>query len=230
MARADFEPLQGIAACARQQIQRHWPQSGLVATTSAPVPASSLDVNEAALAEHMSEARLASFTAGRAAMRRALQSFGRTVEPVGRDLDGVPLLPAGTTGSITHKHGHALAIAGQSQPGIGVGVDLEWDVREADEADLQSVIAGRNEVAALAALQQVLSPSTVVLAAKEAVYKAVFPTDRTFFDFDDIALDFSSREGVYRPEKFPGSENWSVFGSFGLSRHWIVSIAVAKRL
>ena len=38
----------------------------------------------------------------------------------------------------------------------------------------------------------------LLFAAKEAVYKAVYPLDRIFFEFHDIEVDLAARKAVIR--------------------------------
>ena len=195
-------------------------------------PSERLDPAEEAIATGMAMSRRESFHAGRTALRRALQDAGHPTLAVTTDQDGVPRLPYGYIGSVAHKHGRAVAVACRSTVTTGVGIDLEFDDCS-DEADLLASVATVSEVNALghldAASLALASPATLVLSAKEALYKAVFPVLRTRFDFEDVELSFDGETRSFRGLRFPGVEHLTIAGHYAVVARWIVCMATASR-
>jgi len=187
---------------------------------------------ERTLAEEMAPGRRASFVAGRVAMSRALRAAGHPPFAVTASCEGVPILPEGYLGSITHKHGRAVGVVARQGIAAGLGIDLEFD-DGLDDADLRAtVLTAReaDEVAALATAEpNLVSIVTLVLAAKEAVYKAVFPLLRSPFDFDDVELTFEPKSRAFRVVHLPGDGEIHVEGRYSLSERWIVTLALANR-
>jgi len=84
----------------------------------------SLHPAERALAADKPARRRTELVAGRVALRRALLEAGWTgSDPILPNPQGRPGVPAGFTGSITHKDGFALAIAAPLRQGRTLGVD-----------------------------------------------------------------------------------------------------------
>ena len=91
-------------------------------------------------------------------------------------------------GSLAHDSHVALAAVASSRDFLGVGIDVE--PAELLPADLLDLVATPRERANLAA-----DPyrGRLLFVAKEAVYKAVFPLDRTFLDHHDVEVDLAAR-------------------------------------
>ena len=124
------------------------------------------------------------------AVARRLCAF-LDVEPVSvlKDRDGVPCWPQGLIGSLTHDSLVAAAVVVRPRSGVeGIGIDVEAPcpledalahfIMTPDEAR-QSVRTGID--------------AKMVFSIKEAVYKAVYPTDRVFLEFHQVTLDPASR-------------------------------------
>lgn len=135
--------------------------------------------------------RRAEFAAGRRAARKALGAFGLGASSVVATARGVPMFPAGYCGSITHKGIHAVAVAGSTADVIAVGIDLELDA-EPEESALLARVATEREAMASDRLVAVgiESPATLILCAKEALFKALNPLDGEARDFQDVELSF----------------------------------------
>ena len=195
-------------------------------------PSERLDPAEEAIAEGMTMSRRESFHAGRTALRRALQDAGHPTLAVTGDEDGVPRFPEGYIGSIAHKYGRAVAVVCRSTATTGIGIDLEFDDCS-DEADLLAIVATSREVNALGRLDRMGVPlasrATLLLSAKEAVYKAVFPVLRGTFDFEDVDLTFDAETHSFRALRFPGIEHLTVAGHYAVAARWIVCLATASR-
>jgi 4'-phosphopantetheinyl transferase EntD len=135
-------------------------------------------------------ARAAAFQAGRAATRRALAQLG-VHAAVDVDVDGLPVFPAATSGSIAHASGVAVAIA---VPGaVAVGVDV--DTAGAPPPHLAELVLTSRE-------RQVGLDVRRAFAIKEAAYKAwcvvdgAAVDDRVDFTDIEVAGDVADVRGV----------------------------------
>lgn len=155
------------------------------------VDSSFLSAGERALIEGWALPRQQEFAAGRFCARRALEVLGRPPAPLLRDVDGLPLWPAGVIGSITHCQGIAAAVV-RLADGVGalLGIDLEKTNRLSERASRRVLhprevtFAGDDQARA-----------TVLFSLKEAFYKAQFPRWRTPGNFQDIALEVDMEAG-----------------------------------
>lgn len=129
-------------------------------------------------------ARLAEFSAGRAAARAALQALGLKPAPIPAGPDRAPLWPEGVHGTITHSRSACLAALRRGTGGIGL--DLEplrplpaeiWDTVLLPEERREVEQAADPGLAAL-----------LVFSAKEAAYKAQFAFSRQLFGFETLTV------------------------------------------
>ena len=137
-----------------------------------------------ALGDGATDARRREFAAGRAAARQALHGLGVEPAPVLIGGSREPIWPTGTIGTITHSDGMAMAAVGWRTQFSGVGLDIE----SLDRAfpDLLAMITTASERVSLGRmLREAPDRATVsVFAAKEALYKALFPQVGKLFGFD----------------------------------------------
>ncbi len=152
-----------------------------------------LPAEEQARAVSMPGPRRRTWVGGRAAMHEAMARLGLGVAPVLSDDRGAPALPAGLSGSITHKvHGkEALAAAlvtVAAEADARVGVDLELDVPRVH--DIAPRVLTPGELEELAAMGAEARDREVLLrfSAKEAVYKALDPFVRRYVGFLEVEL------------------------------------------
>jgi 4'-phosphopantetheinyl transferase EntD len=142
--------------------------------------------------------REAEFRSGRACAREALSRIG---------IDGWALIPATTrepqwpaevVGSITHSGAYCAASVVRGHHCAGIGIDVEATGRVGDE--LAAAVCSRNELAALdkRGSRDRAELLTLIFSAKESVFKAVFPRQRLFLEFDDVEIDFEAENGVFR--------------------------------
>ena len=132
-------------------------------------------------------ARRRTWVGGRVAMREALLRLGVAPVAVPTDDRGAPVLPAGVSGSVTHKEALAAALVA-SESLARVGVDLELDV--ARSPDIASRILTPAEMAETAHLDATDRAREVLLrfSAKEAIYKALDPFVRRYVGFGEVAV------------------------------------------
>jgi 4'-phosphopantetheinyl transferase EntD len=142
--------------------------------------------------------RLAEFAAGRRAARAAMAMLGLPALAIPHGPDRAPEWPKGVQGSISHTEGLCLAMAGQSGDWLGLGLDLEPDIG-LDPALWQDILRSE-ERAAIQTLPDTMQgqAALAVFVAKEAVYKAQYPTSRTVFDFQVLKVDLDRDHFVAR--------------------------------
>jgi 4'-phosphopantetheinyl transferase EntD len=126
-------------------------------------------------AERLSGVRRRELIAGRTAMHALVD----LAHPVLANDRGAPIVPAGMTGSISHKLARAAALVGDAAHGH-VGVDLER--RAPTKLDIaRRILTPRERRVAGAELLRVFS-------IKEAIYKAIDPIVRRYVGFQEVEL------------------------------------------
>ncbi|TSP11286.1 4'-phosphopantetheinyl transferase superfamily protein [Cupriavidus campinensis] len=134
------------------------------------------------------------FRAGRYCARVALVRAGAAEHVVTMGEDRLPVWPDGWIGSISHADGMAVALAARASTTAGLGVDAEQWLTSARAADIAHLVATPQEIDLLAARAgtSIEAAVTVLFSAKEALYKALYPTVRQFFDFTAATLTDAS--------------------------------------
>jgi 4'-phosphopantetheinyl transferase EntD len=166
-----------------------------VASLQAEVDLGQLSPAERELTVRMGPRRIASFVGGRVALRRALDRVGAPAAPLLATGRGGPTLPAGFSGSISHKDDVAVAIAARAAADEHVGVDLELDAPL--RVDIGRRVLRDEEQAHLAVLEPSERDRFVreTFAVKEAIYKAIDPVVRRYVAFQEVALELDGRGG-----------------------------------
>jgi phosphopantetheine--protein transferase-like protein len=144
-------------------------------------------------------ARRPTWIAGRVAMHAALMDLGLDASPILATQRGAPELPAGVTGSISHKRTLAVALAARLLDGLSLGVDIEpipaipasltepsWDNRP----DISSRVMTPEELSVLATVPDSLRRREIVLhfSIKEALYKAINPLIGRYVSFQEATV------------------------------------------
>lgn len=142
--------------------------------------------DEDALVARAVAARRRHFAAGRRALHAALEKLGAPAGPILRDADGVPLVPAGFSGSLSHAGERAVAIAFAGER--AAGVDLEDASALGD--DVAELVVGAGEHACTECAPHGFA-AKALFCVKESVYKCVFPITRARFDFPDVDVDIA---------------------------------------
>lgn len=150
-----------------------------------------LTVRERAQCAGMKLKRRIDFAGGRVALRQACAAMGVTA--VGEvdllaDVDGVPALPSGVSGSISHSGCYAIALVGWAADGA-LGIDVE--TRSDHLANCMSYVLTKHELNAITGMLPAaqLAQCAWCFSLKESLYKAVFPRLRRHVDFAEAAVD-----------------------------------------
>jgi 4'-phosphopantetheinyl transferase EntD len=129
--------------------------------------------------------------AARIVGRQLLAQLGYPNCAVPKGPSGAPLWPAGVTGSFAHDDRVAVAVIGKCRDVAALGIDVEST--ELLPPELLELVATPQE-------QQKISDDPyrgrLLFAAKEAVYKAIYPLDQEFLDFHDVQVDLAGCNAV----------------------------------
>ena len=131
-------------------------------------------------------ARRAASGSARWIARALLGEIGMPDFAILRAPSGAPIWPEGITGSLAHDDEMAVAAIARSHIG-SIGLDVEPSTPlPQDVYALIATEADRTDAAAPPLAGRIL------FAAKEAVYKAVYPLDREILGYEDIAVDLGT--------------------------------------
>ncbi|WP_394280681.1 4'-phosphopantetheinyl transferase [Corynebacterium sp.] len=181
-----------------------------------------LDPQEQTLVSTSVDRRKAEFGDARWCAHQALAELGVVGQgPILKGERGMPLWPAGYTGSMTHTEGFRAAVAAPIAKVRSLGIDAEPN-GALPEGVLEQ-IARVGELENLQALHDDcpnLHVDRLLFCAKEAVYKAWFPMTHRWLGFEDAQVDVRA-DGTFiayllvRPTPVPFIEGrWAVRGDF----------------
>lgn len=151
-----------------------------------PLPPAALDPGmERAVAKRQIE-----FVAGRLAAREALRQLGRPGgDWIGRGADRAPVWPAGFRGAISHSRGLAWSVVARVEDRRGIGIDVEGLVSpSAAEAVSKMVLVPGERPRLAAAGEDERLGLTLTFAAKECLFKCLYPTVQRMFGFEAAEL------------------------------------------
>lgn len=131
--------------------------------------------------------------AARLVARALLARLGHPGCAVPRAASGAPVWPADIVGSLAHDDRVAVAAVALRRDLAALGIDVE--PAQPLPEDLLDLVATERERAAPA--DDPLA-GRLLFAAKEAVYKAIYPLDRVFLDYHDIEVDLACRSARVR--------------------------------
>lgn len=129
--------------------------------------------------------------AARRVVRDLLAPFGHPGCAVLKTASGAPAWPHDIIGSIAHDDHVAVATVARRGAVAALGIDVE--PAEPLPDDVLDLVATETERPGLA--DDPLG-GRLLFAAKEAVYKAVYPLDGIFLDYHDIQVDLVGRRAV----------------------------------
>lgn len=170
----------------RQFLRAHFPTVAYGIQPIGPDVPSPLKEETHLLSPNAVLKRRLEFAAGRHAARVALRTLGRTPMAIGKGDFGQPLWPEGVLGSITHTEHLALALTTTDSNANGIGLDLELVKRF--RPDLAEAVLTPSE---LEKCERQIDLAAY-FSAKEATYKAIFPTLGKVVGFQDVELSFTN--------------------------------------
>jgi 4'-phosphopantetheinyl transferase EntD len=113
-------------------------------------------------------------------------------------------------GSLSHDEKFAVAAVARAGDVCAIGIDIEPAIPL--PGDMIDLVLTPRELSRIA--EDPLA-GRLLFAAKEAVYKAVFPLDRTFLEFQDIDVDLGKLSASARAGR-------TLSIRYGVSSHIIV--------
>jgi 4'-phosphopantetheinyl transferase EntD len=131
--------------------------------------------------------------AARIVARELLAKLGYGPVAIPKAPSGEPVWPEGVAGSMAHDDRIAVAAVGLLRDFRSIGIDIEPAVPLS--SDMLELVATPRELRDIA--RDPLR-GKLLFAAKEAVYKAVYPLDRVFLEFGDIEVDLAARRAITR--------------------------------
>jgi 4'-phosphopantetheinyl transferase EntD len=131
--------------------------------------------------------------AARIAARQLMSRLGKAPRPIPKSTAGMPVWPEGMVGSLAHGAEIAVAAIASPQGFQSIGVDIE--PAEPLAADLLDIVATPAE---RQGIDGDPNRGRLLFSIKEAVYKAVFPLDRTFLDHHDVEVSLSAGTAMVR--------------------------------
>jgi len=178
--------------------------------------------DEAAAIAHAVPGRRREFATVRHCARQALRRIGISPAPILPDADGAPRWPAGVVGSMTHCTGYRAAVVARSGRLRGIGLDAEPHaalphaardlvVREEEGTQLRHLVEADPD----------LHWDRILFCAKEAVYKACFPSTRRWLDFAEISVTVHAA-GTFRARVLVPDPRMLDAGRDGLAGRWTV--------
>lgn len=129
--------------------------------------------------------------AARIVGRELLARLGYAECAVPKSPIGAPIWPAGVTGSFAHDDRVAIAAVARCGDVGSLGIDVE--PAEPLPQDVLELVATATERQSIGDDDR---RARLLFAAKEAVYKAAYPLDRTFFDYHDVQVDLAKRKAI----------------------------------
>ena len=131
--------------------------------------------------------------AARIIARQLLARLGYPECAIPRAASGAPVWPTGVIGSLAHDDRIAVATVGMSRDVGALGIDVE--PAECLPPELLDLVTTPEERVNIGD-----DPfrGRLLFAAKEAVYKAVYPLDQTFLEHHDVQIDLADRKATVR--------------------------------
>ena len=131
--------------------------------------------------------------AARIVARSLLGRFGRAPHAIPKSTAGMPVWPDGIVGSLAHDAKVAIAAMAAQPEFQSVGIDIE--PAEPLAPDLLSIVATAKE---RDGIEDDPFRGRLLFSIKEAIYKAVYPLDRTFLDHHDVEVSLADGTAVVR--------------------------------
>lgn len=151
-------------------------------------PLAEVTPEERAAVERAVRKRQHEYWATRHLARLALSELGIDRVPILNHADRSPRWPNGVLGSISHTDGWCgVALTRTGAELVGVGIDAERIHRMSD--GVAERVLTQRELAITLASADVTAAAVLRFSAKEAVYKAIFPTVRRFVGFLEVEIE-----------------------------------------
>jgi 4'-phosphopantetheinyl transferase EntD len=175
------------------------------------------------------ESRRREYAAGRLLARSLLGATGSADVALTNGPDRAPIWPPHVVGSITHCPSLCAVAIARSSDLFGIGIDVEpAEPLPEDVADRVLSPAERKSIARLPRQLRTVA-ARLVFSAKEATYKALYPTTRRFLDFPDlhVELDTNGEFTVNGTAAFVIPKE-QIRGSYSIDREHLATVVVME--
>lgn len=208
--------------CLQQALKALLPAQAVVAAALCDAAEYPLIGNEATCIARACERRQREFAAGRHLARTCLAAFGLHNIELLRGEGGDIQWPVGYTGSITHAGPWCLAAVMPTGATRGIGIDLE-DARRMTPAIAQRIMT-HEEAAQFEQLTGDMA-ATFCFCAKEAVYKALYPSVKRFVGFREVILFPDQRNAKQLAFTARLGRQYNLRGQFAQLDNWVLATA-----
>ena len=134
------------------------------------------------------------FFLGRAACNAALKSIGiQNPAPVLKGPSSEPLWPRGILGALSHCPGMAVCAVCHDEMLKGLGVDIEELPGDMPQ-DVIKLVCTKQEMEWVGSE---LYKMKMIFSAKEAAFKAFFPSVKMYMDFKDAELRWNEKKAAF---------------------------------
>jgi enterobactin synthetase component D len=150
-----------------------------------------LGLEEALYAATLPAPRRATWVGGRVALHAALEALGASSPgAILATPRGAPLLPAGFTGSVSHKPTLAVALVGRVDAAAPATVGIDLELPRPLRHDIAPRVLTADEQGELVSLPAEAREREVLrrFAIKEAIYKALDPWVQRFVSFQEAVV------------------------------------------
>ncbi|WP_193161639.1 4'-phosphopantetheinyl transferase family protein [Microbulbifer hainanensis] len=131
--------------------------------------------------------RKAEFLAGRYCAKAALSELGYFHTPVAIGHNRCPAWPAGISGSISHSENRAVCVVSRNFQ--GVGIDITHKIPGKIISEINTSILNKNEEDICKSYADPTQDGvTLIFSMKEALFKALYPQVKKYFDFLDVEV------------------------------------------
>ena len=162
-----------------------------------PADIDNLHPDEKKVLEAYRRTRRGTWVGGRVALARACESLGQPQRPLLNDERGAPCLPAGISGSLTHKNDLAIALVQASENKYRLGVDLEEISTK--ETGVAKMVLTETEMSQYEELDSYARDAFLIVrfSLKEAIYKALDPFVRRYVGFKEVEVEQPQADGLF---------------------------------
>lgn len=169
--------------------------------------------------------RIAEFATARHCARRALKRLGHTPTQILTGTSREPLWPEGVVGSLTHCSGYRAAAVGNSRQLLAIGIDAEQNAPLPTEVvPLVTSETERLHLTDLSQSSEYVFWDRLLFSAKESIFKAWFPIERSWLEFTDYEIQINTSNGSFVGSLRNGLKNNLYESRFrDLKGQWVLS-------
>jgi 4'-phosphopantetheinyl transferase EntD len=178
---------------------------------------------ECARAAELGDQRALEFATGRVLARSVLAHWGHSGFSLLPDADRVPIWPEGVVGSISHKRDICIVAVASREDRAGIGVDIEHDAPVKSGVEELVCLPSERRWLEAEGASQVGRRCRLVFSAKEAVYKAFYPSVRTRWGFHDVEVLVDLGAGRFDARLPAGAHPSTISGRIACRGGWVVS-------